>query len=250
MDSDQLLPRGNAAIDRTLVLQEDAELAADVPRERREHAVVSSIAAVQRRRVGAWAARHDALLARNGFGMLILDGVLIRRIGVHGRFGAELLATGDLLRPWQHDGEQAVLPFEMTWRVVAPVRMAVLDHRWAARMALHPEVGAALAGRALERSRRLATLMAIAQYPRLEQRLRLLFWEMADRYGKVHPGGVRIDLPLTHEVLSQLAAARRPSVSTALGRLVRSGTLTRAGRGWLLTEPPPGSHERGAEEPS
>jgi CRP-like cAMP-binding protein len=246
MDPESLLPRASAAIDRTLVLQDDRELAAEIPIERRQHAVLSSIAAVQRRRVGAWAARQDALLARSGFGMLVLDGLLIRRIGVHGRFGAELLAAGDLLRPWQHDGEQAVLPFAMTWRVVAPVRMAVLDHRWAARMALHPEVGSALAGRALERSRRLATLMAIAQYPRLEQRLRMLFWELADRHGKVHPEGVRIDLPLTHEVLSQLAAARRPSVSTALGRLVRSGSIARAGRGWLLIEPPPDLREHAA----
>jgi CRP/FNR family cyclic AMP-dependent transcriptional regulator len=247
MDLDGPLPRGDATLDRTLVLQEDAALAAEVPAERREHAVRSSIAAVQRRRIGSWAARHDAQLGRSGFGLLILDGLLIRRMGVDGRFGAELLAAGDLLRPWQHDGEHAVLPFEMTWRVVAPVRMAVLDRRWAARMAPHPEIGAALAGRALERSRRLATLMAIAQQPRLEHRLRLLFWEIADRHGKVRPEGVRIDLPLTHEVLSQLAAARRSSVSTALGRLMRTGTLARAGRGWLLQEPPPHPGERAAD---
>src|SRR4051794_29172377 len=46
---------------------------------------------------------------------------------------------------------------------------------------------------------------------RMEERLWLLFWERAERHGTVHTDGVHIGLRLTHEVLSQLAAARRPS---------------------------------------
>jgi CRP-like cAMP-binding protein len=106
-------------------------------------------------------------------------------------------------------------------------------------MAPYPEVAAELVGRALERSRRLATLMAIAQQPRLDQRVWLLFWELADRYGRVHPDGVHIDLRLTHEVISHLVAARRPSVSTALSALASRGILRREGGGWVLCGPPP-----------
>ena len=51
----------------------------------------------------------------------------------------------------------------------------------------------------------------------------MLFWELADRYGKVHPDGIHLELPLTHEVLSHLAGARRPSVSGALTRLAEDG---------------------------
>jgi CRP/FNR family transcriptional regulator, cyclic AMP receptor protein len=224
----------------TLVLEEDPGLGAVVAPERADRARSASMAGVLRVRAGSWDAMHDAPLARGGFGLLVLAGVLIRRVGVDGRFGAELLGPGDLLRPWQHDGEADVLPFEMTWRVVAPVRMAVLDLRWAARMAPFPEVAAELAGRALERSRRLAMLMAISQQPRLDARLWLLFWELADRHGRVHPDGVHLDLPLTHEVISHLAAARRPSVSTALSRLAARGIVRRAGRGWVLHGEPPG----------
>jgi CRP-like cAMP-binding protein len=36
--------------------------------------------------------------------------------------------------------------------------------------------------------------------------------------------------------LAELVAARRPSVSTALGNLAESGALTRRGRAWLLAE--------------
>ena len=62
----------------------------------------------------------------------------------------------------------------------------------------------------------------------------------ADRYGKVQPDGMHLELPLTHEVLSHLAGARRPSVSASLTRLAASGRLLRSGRDWVLTgEPPP-----------
>ena len=152
---------------------------------------------------------------------------------------AELLAAGDLLRPWQHDGAGGVLAFEMEWRIVAAVRLAALDLRWATRMAPYPSVAAELTGRALDRSRRLATLMAISQQPRLDQRVWLLFWELADRHGTVHPDGVHLRLRLTHEVISHLVAARRPSVSAALTRLAKRGVLRRHGPEWVLTGPPP-----------
>ena len=71
----------------------------------------------------------------------------------------------------------------------------------------------------------------------------MLFWELADRYGHVHADGVHLDLPLTHEVLSHLAGARRPSVSGALTRLADEGRLRRSGRHWVLSgDPPPLDH--------
>src|SRR4051812_40983438 len=232
-------PRPPGSRDLAIVLAEDRGLGELVPPGLTGQARRASLAAVLHRRVGTWDAAGDAELARGGFGLLVLDGVLIRRVGVDGRFGAELLAAGDLLRPWQHDGEAGALPFELTWRIVSPLRFAVLDRGWAARMAPFPDVAAELVGRALERSRRLATLIAIAQQPRLDQRVWLLFWELADRHGRVHPDGVHIQLRLTHEVISHLVAARRPSVSTALSALAARGILRREGGGWVLSGPPP-----------
>ena len=87
--------------------------------------------------------------------------------------------------------------------------------------------------------------IAIALHPKLDERLQLLLWEIADRYGRVHADGVHIDLPLTHELISQLAGARRPSVSSALSRLVGRGLVERHGQGWILHgEPPAPSAER------
>jgi CRP/FNR family cyclic AMP-dependent transcriptional regulator len=87
--------------------------------------------------------------------------------------------------------------------------------------------------------------MAIAQQPKLDIRLWMLFWELADRYGKVHADGIHLELPLTHEVLSHLAGARRPSVSGALTRLAEAGRLTRSGRNWVLSGERPVLEELG-----
>jgi len=222
-----------------LVLDKDGALAEVVPPDALERARRASLAEVLRLPAGAWEASGSASVADGGFGLLVLEGVLVRRVGVDGRFGAELLAAGDLLRPSRYEGRAAVLPFETAWRIVAPLSLAALDLRWATRMAPFPEVAAELMGRALDRSRRLATLMAISQQPRLDQRVWLLFWELADRHGIVHPDGIHLRLRLTHEVISHLVAARRPSVSAALGRLADRGVLRRQGPEWVLSGQPP-----------
>jgi CRP/FNR family cyclic AMP-dependent transcriptional regulator len=226
------------AVARALVLDEDPELAELVPRLQLQTARQASLASVMDVPSGRWDANVDGDTAREGYGLLVLDGVLVRRVGYGGRFGAELLAAGDLLRPWDFEGDDTI-GFETTWRALAGSRLAVLDVHWTERMARYTQVGPALAGRALARSRRLAAMMAIAQQPRLDERLWMLFWELADRHGRVHPDGVHVDLPLTHEVLSHLVAARRPSVSGALTKLAAQGRLRRDGRAWVLSGDPP-----------
>jgi CRP-like cAMP-binding protein len=197
------------------------------------------VAAVVHAPRGQWDATRDGAATRGGHGMLVLDGLLVRRVGFGGRWGAELLGPGDVLRPLEHDGEEATLPFEATWRVLMDLRLALLDRRWSHRMAAFPDVGIALTGRAMRRSRRLANTFAISQHAKLDTRVHLLFWELADRFGRVRADGVHIDLPLSVELLSHIAAARRPSVSTAIGRLERAGLVTRTESGWLLHGDPP-----------
>jgi hypothetical protein len=228
--------------DSVSVLDVDAGLAGVLPPEQLQAARQATTAAVVRAPAGPWQAAQNADRARGGYGMLMLDGLLLRRVGVDGRFGAELLGPGDLLRPWQRDGdadEGGTLSLHWTWRVAAPVQLAVLDQRWAARAAGWPQLGAELAGRALARSLRLVVAMAVAQQPRLDARLWMLFWDLADRYGRVRADGVHLELPLTHEILSHLAGARRPSVSAALTRLAAEGRVTRQGHRWVLRGEPP-----------
>jgi CRP-like cAMP-binding protein len=178
-------------------------------------------------------------VAGDGFGLLVLEGLLVREVGVEGRHAAEVLGPSDLLRPWDHDGEDALLPVTAVWRVLCPARLAVLDARWAMRMAAWPSVGCELAGRGVMRSRRLVVTLAITQQPRLDVRLWMLLWDLAERYGTVHADGVHLDAPLTHESLAHLAAARRPSVSSALSRLTERGVVERRRTEWILRGEPP-----------
>lgn len=178
--------------------------------------------------VGPWEPeRAEGAAVRGGIGLLLLEGLVARRVGGDGRYGLELLGPGDLLRPWRHDGEDMTLPFQTGFSVLERVRVALLDVHFAARVGPYPEVIGALVGRAMERSRTLAVSMAIAHYPRIDQRLLLLLWHLADRWGRVTPDGIRIPLRLTHATLAALVASRRPSVTTALNLLEREGALSR-----------------------
>jgi CRP-like cAMP-binding protein len=156
-----------------------------------------------------------------------------------GRFGAELLARGDLLRPWQREDAVASVPRSSGWRVLQRCRIAVLDLDFAKRISSYPEIHGALLARMLRRSRYLAINMAIVRQPKVETRLHMVLWHLADRWGTVCPEGVLLPVKLTHSILSELVAAQRPTVSAALGLLERNGQITRTQEGWTVLGAPP-----------
>jgi CRP-like cAMP-binding protein len=81
--------------------------------------------------------------------------------------------------------------------------------------------------------------MAIAHHARVDARLELLLWHLADRWGRVTREGVLLPLRLTHELLADLVAAQRPSVTLSLQNLERSGRVARRdGHIYLLGSPP------------
>ena len=231
------------AANATHVLLEDPDLGEGLPGARLATAERDLVAPVRHLSPGSWVPADDAEPARGGVGLLVLDGLLVRRVGQEGRYGGELLGAGDLLRPWEHDGEDALLPFEVTWRVIEPTRIAVLGPRFTARAGAYPEVTAALVGRAMRRARTLSVNMAIVHHFRLERRLVLLLWHLAERWGKVAPGGVILDLPITQELLADLCGAHRPSVTVALRGLQERAAVTRSGHAWILHGDAPAKFE-------
>jgi len=177
---------------------------------------------------------------RGHYGLLILDGVLIRHVLLGVRDGLELLGPGDLIRPWVGFGGGSSIEVTTRWAVHERARLAHLDRRFAVRMAPWPEVAGCVMDREMRRQRFLAMHLAISQMPRLESRLRVLFWYLADRWGRVTSDGVVLDLPLTHELVAGLVGARRPGVTSALGVLQRSGEFGRRSDGrWTLHGEPP-----------
>jgi CRP-like cAMP-binding protein len=167
-------------------------------------------------------------------GLLILDGLITRDVELAKRSTTELLGQGDVVRPWDDEQSLDPLPGHVAWSVLEPARVAVLDRRFAAVAGRWPQMLDTLVGRTVRRSRALSVQRAIAQVPRVDARVLVLLWLLADRWGRVSPQGVRVPLALTHETIGKLVGARRPSVTTALGVLGRRGLVERTDQGWLL----------------
>jgi CRP-like cAMP-binding protein len=222
------------------LLLEDPELAEHLEEPRLSRACHDCRTRVIRLRGGPWSPEDAEVEGYSTLGLLVLDGLLARRVGLEGRFGAELLGNGDVLRPWQPEDAPPTLPHTGGWRVLAPSRLAVLDRAFALCAAPYPEVTAAVVGRAVRRSRHLAVNMAIVHQPRVDVRLHMLFWELADRWGRVHADGVHVHARLTHAMLGELVAARRPSVTKALKDLAERSVVRWTGKHWLLKGQPPG----------
>src|SRR3954453_9950340 len=209
------------------------------------NARAASVAEVLRFERGSWRAPLEGLDPVGHFGLLVIEGILIRRVRFASRPVLELVGPGDVLRPWVTLGPDSSLQQPSHWRVHERSDLAVLDRRFAARVSSWPEVAAALMDRYVRRARLLSLHLSIAQLPRLREGLSALMWYLADRWGRMTSDGIVIDGPLPHELLAGLVGARRPAVTTTLGELQRSGEISRRADGrWVVHgEPPAELHE-------
>lgn len=224
------------------VLEEDPELAAGLDATSVQLATRHAIAAVEVVPPGRWEPRRPPDGGAGSLGLLVLDGVLLRDVELAQAGCTELIGRGDLLRPWDWDREVTTVKPTVSWTALQPVRLAVLDRRITAVLGRWPELVSAIVARAVRRSLTLATNQATSHMTRVDARLELLFWGLADRWGRVAPEGVVLELPLTHHVLGRLVGAQRPSVTTALSDLARRGLVERRDDGaWILRGEPPGS---------
>jgi CRP/FNR family cyclic AMP-dependent transcriptional regulator len=213
------------------VLHEDLDLAEAVPADRRDQAMDDCTAPEITLPSGPWS--EPSSLPANAIGYLVLQGLMLRRVAIDGRFAVELLGECDIVRPWQGEDTQT-LPLRTGWTVLDPARIAILDGRFTRQLGRYPELGGRLFERAVRRSRRLVVNMAIIHQARVDDRLHMLFWHYAGRWGRVRGDGVLLPLRLTHSVLADLVAARRPTVTSALTDLVRRGVIRSLDEGWLL----------------
>lgn len=226
------------------VLREDPELAEPIPPARRSRAIEECTAPELWLPPGIPAGR-GSLGFRGGLGVLVLAGLMIRRVGIDGRFGAELIGEGDLLRPTD-ESVSPLLPVTTDWSVVLPTRVAALDDSFERRLADYPELARSLIARAVQRSKNLAVNMAIVHQARVDIRLHMLLWHLAARWGRVRSDGTVLRLRLTHAVLADLVAARRPTVTTALSDLARRGLVQTDGETWVLFGDSPCEFDQGS----
>ena len=185
---------------------------------------------------GRWNPGGSLIDGTRPIGLLILSGVLVREATVGDHPSAELLGPGDLIRAWADTDNEELLPRMIEWSALIGTRVAIIDQAFAVRAAQWPEVFSGLIERATRRAERLVVLQAIAHLTRVDDRLLALLWCLAERWGRVVPGGVLVPLRLSHRTLAGMIGARRPSVTTALGQLMARGELERRADGeWLLS---------------
>jgi CRP/FNR family transcriptional regulator, cyclic AMP receptor protein len=230
-------PKSGSAV---RVLDEDLELAAVVDRASFPRARLAAVAPVIDVPEGRWDPPPTPHERSRDFGLLILGGLLVRDLELAGRSFVELRGPEDLLRPWDDAAEVTSVNTRIRWTAQEPTRLAWLDGEFAASISAWPEITAALVARAIRRARLLSIRLAILELRHVDLRVLLLLWHLADRWGRVGPEGVRLDLNLTHDLIARMVGAHRTSVTLALRKLSDEGRITREGRRWVLlgTRPP------------
>lgn len=220
------------------LLEADPELGAHLSPEEFEQA--SRYAIAQTVRIGRGVHDPGRLGHEDMLGLIVLDGLLIRSVQVAQRSCGELVGRGALLRPWDHFGHYAPMPFDVGWRIIDPVTVALLDQRIYTVGQRWPGLMHGIFKRAVERSHTLALNVAIHCLQHVDLRLLVLMWHLADRYGRVTPEGTIVPLKLSHTDLAELVGSHRPSVSARLGDLRERGQVQRRSDGtWLLIGGPP-----------
>lgn len=166
---------------------------------------------------------------------VIVDGLALRGTYLTSRGSGELLGVGDLIELANGEDSLCTLPATTTYDALEPVTIALLDDRFRTTARRWPRLHDVLADQRSRQARRAARYLAALSLPRVEDRIIALFCDLADRWGRVTPDGVRIGIPLTHTTIGRVTAARRPTVSLALSVLNDAGQLRREDDGtWLL----------------
>ena len=156
-------------------------------------------------------------------GFLIVDGLLTARW----RARPPLRRADRPVRrdaAWNWDGPAGVHA-EVGWLALEPSPARRPDHALVDRINPWPQLGLESFNRGTRRAHHLAVALAIAHHPRVEDRLLLTLWHLAERWGRVTPDGIVVNLPLGHQRLADIVGAHRPSVTTAMGALAKAGRV-------------------------
>ena len=181
---------------------------------------------------GRWSPELLRAHDHGAFAVLVVDGAILRQLDLVDRHCMQVFGPGDVL---QSPADATTFECPVSWTALRPSSVVVLDERYTLASQRWPSLATNLHRRLLDQADRAALHAAIAQLPRVDRRILALFWQLAERWGRVTPFGVEVPLELTHESLGRLVGAQRPTVTLALRDLAEEGVVTRsARRGWLL----------------
>ena len=180
-------------------------------------------------RVGA--ARGGARIPDTAL-LVVEEGLVLlssARAGSSRRMAVALAGSEEVLLPPTADERLEAL--EDSWlTVVLPAALAALLAVPAAGAVVVDALGAALR----ERQETIGNFASVRHVDRVREKL----LQLARAHGKVVPGGVRLDLPLTHELVGEMVGSARETVTWAFAQLAREGFARREGRAYRLAVSP------------
>jgi CRP-like cAMP-binding protein len=182
---------------------------------------------------------------REGIGLLLLDGHLVKATTHYARRAVQLYGPGDIIATGTVALESQLLTsvFSSTMALTR-VEMALLDQEFTEAVFRVPPALRQIVHRAERPSHRLARRLAIARIPGIPARLIALLWHLAEAWGRPDGGRTVLPLPLRQGLLADLACTQRESVSRALRALREQRRVEEAPGGhWVLYGPPPRRRE-------
>ncbi len=210
------------------LLEVDADLAEGIPLFERAEAIRRTVVTRIEIPAGPFDPARQVPPYGAPFALMVGHGLLVRDLQLDARVSSQLVGPGDVLR-LTHDDSVALVG-----RAAVPSELFIVGELFLRAAARWPSLIAQFVDRTAQWAERGLWLQAISNLPRVEDRLQRLFEHLATRWGRMTPGGVLIELRLTHQALGQLIGAERPTVSLALKELDRRGTVRRHDRGWLM----------------
>jgi len=157
--------------------------------------------------------------------------VVLRKVdGDRGR-GVVICHAGTaalLLPPDADEVFQALSDVRLT-AIPVEIRDELLEIPAAARVLLE-----GVAATLRQKLRSLAMMASLHHVDRVRAKLT----ELARDYGRVGPDGIRLDFPITHDLLGEMIGSSRETVTRSLDELQREGFVIRQGRSYLLHVPP------------
>jgi len=167
--------------------------------------------------------------------LLVVEGVVLKVTRFAGRSALELLGPGDFVAPPLTAARQVESPAVSRYTAHGVTSIAVLEVRFRRAARRWPGLFDCLQEHLGRQAHRASRHLAILHLPRVEDRIVALFADLAERFGRMTPDGIVLDLPLTHQVIGDLVGSRRPTVTLALQTLAADGVVERLDDGrWRL----------------